>query len=59
MKSSGGNVGARKLFDLCKRMEELGKKHTEEGREDLLLQLQQEFEMVKFVLEQESRKGAA
>lgn len=49
-KGSAGNMGARHLTDLCRRLEELGHSGSSNGAESLLEQLTTEYESVKGAL---------
>ena len=50
LKSASANVGAHKLAELCKEMEQLGRSETVEGAELLLTDMEQEFQAVRHSL---------
>ncbi len=50
LKSSSANVGAEKLAQMCREMENLGRTDTTEGADVILTSMEQEFQAVRHSL---------
>ena len=58
LKSSCGNLGAKKMTAICNTIEALGRANSVEGAAALVAQLEEEFSRVRRALEAEKRKSA-
>jgi len=59
LKSASGNIGARRMFELCAKLEEMGRDEEIAGASKLLLDIKHLFPKVCELLEQEIRRTAA
>jgi CheY-like chemotaxis protein len=59
LKSSSGNIGARKIFELSARLEEMGRDKEIDGASEILVEIEQMYPKVCELLDQEVRRSAA
>ena len=59
LKSASGNIGARKIFELSARLEEMGRDKKIDGASKILSEIEQLFPKVGELLEQEIQRSAA
>ena len=59
LKSSSGNIGARKIFELSAKLEDMGRDENIDGADETLAEIEQLFPKVCELLEQEARRPAA
>jgi len=59
LKSASGNIGARKIFELSARLEEMGRDEEIDGASKILEEIEQLFPKVCASLEQEIQRSAA
>lgn len=59
LKGSSSNVGARRMVELCRTLEELGEAGEIEGAMDLLVKVEEEFERVVVEIRNELQPGAS
>jgi len=59
LKSSSGNIGARRIFELSAKLEEMGRDEEIDGASKILEEIEHLFPKVCELLEQEIRRSAA
>jgi len=59
LKSASGNIGARKIFELCVKLEEMGRDKEIDGASEILTEIEQLFPKTCEMLEQEVQRTAA
>ncbi len=59
LKSASGNIGARKIFELCEILEEMARNREVEGAGKILVEIEQFYPKVDELLEQEVQRYAA
>jgi CheY-like chemotaxis protein len=59
LKSSSGNIGARKIFELSARLEEMGRDKEIDGASEILVEIEQMYPKVCELLDQEVQRSAA
>jgi two-component system sensor histidine kinase/response regulator len=59
LKSASGNIGARKIFELSAKLEDMGRDEKIDGASKILEEIEQVFPKIYDLLEQEIRRDAA
>ena len=59
LKSASGNIGARKIFELSAKLEDMGRDKKIDGASKILAEIEQLFPKVNELLEQEIQRSAA
>ena len=59
LKSSSGNIGARKIFELSAKLEDMGRDEKIDDADEIFAEIEQLFPKICELLEQEVRRSAA